>query len=109
PNEGIRLNFQTKEPDVDGVRLRPMDLAFDYKGAYHEKALPEAYERLLLDAMQGDAALFMRSDEIERAWEVMDPVIAAAGQPEEYAVGSNGPACADKLLAAEGKAWQQPG
>ncbi|MBX9581316.1 MAG: glucose-6-phosphate dehydrogenase, partial [Gemmataceae bacterium] len=109
PNEGIRLNFQTKEPDVDGVRLRPMDLAFDYKGAYHEKALPEAYERLLLDAMQGDAALFMRSDEIERAWEIMDPIIAAAGTPEEYAVGSNGPACADKLLAAEGKAWQQPG
>ena len=109
PNEGIRLNFQTKEPDVDGVRLRPMDLAFDYKGAYREKALPEAYERLLLDAMQGDAALFMRSDEIERAWEIMDPVIAAAGRPEEYAVGSTGPACADQLLAAEGKAWQQPG
>ena len=109
PNEGIALNFQTKEPDVDGVRLRPMDLSFDYKGAYHEKALPEAYERLILDAIQGDAALFMRSDEIERAWEIMDPIIAAAGTPQEYAVGSNGPANADQLLAAEGRAWRQPG
>lgn len=109
PNEGIALNFQTKEPDVDGVRLRPMDLSFDYKGAYHEKALPEAYERLILDAIQGDAALFMRSDEIERAWEIMDPIIAAAGTPQEYAVGSNGPASADQLLAAEGRAWRQPG
>jgi glucose-6-phosphate 1-dehydrogenase len=111
PNEGIQLNFQTKVPDVDGVRLQPRDLSFDYKEAYREKALPEAYERLLLDAIQGDASLFMRSDEIERAWQLMDPLIAVterpdAPPPEEYAVGSQGPACADALLAAEGKAWQ---
>ncbi|HJZ57514.1 MAG TPA: glucose-6-phosphate dehydrogenase, partial [Gemmataceae bacterium] len=114
PNEGIRLNFQTKVPDVDGVRLCPRDLAFDYKDAYHEKALPEAYERLLLDAMQGDASLFMRSDEIERAWEIIDPIIAAteradAPPPEEYPVGSDGPARANELLAAEGKKWQPIG
>src|SRR5262245_54895262 len=114
PNEGIRLNFQTKVPDVDGVRLRPRDLAFDYKHAYADKALPEAYERLLLDAMQGDASLFMRADEIERAWEIIDPVIAAAERPdapppEQYAVGSQGPACADAILAAEGRKWQPIG
>jgi glucose-6-phosphate 1-dehydrogenase len=111
PNEGIRLNFQTKVPEVDGVSLRPRDLAFDYKRSYSDKALPEAYERLLLDAIHGDASLFMRADEIERAWEIMDPIIAAtsrpdARQPEEYAVGSQGPKCSDALMAAEGRTWQ---
>jgi glucose-6-phosphate 1-dehydrogenase len=112
PNEGIKLNFQTKVPNVDGVDLQPRDLSFDYKDAYKEKALPEAYERLLLDAMMGDAALFMRADEIERAWEIMDPIITAAEQgdiPQDYAVGSEGPACSDELLAAEGRKWQPIG
>ena len=110
PDEGIDLNFQTKVPSVDGVRLQPRDLAFNYKNAYATKALPEAYERLLLDTVQGDASLFMRSDEIERAWEIMDPLIAAteraeAAQPQEYAIGSQGPECADKMMAADGRAW----
>jgi glucose-6-phosphate 1-dehydrogenase len=65
----------------------------------------------LLDAMMGDASLFMRADEIERAWEIMDPIIAATQQPDapplaEYAVGSQGPASAEALLAAEGRKWQ---
>jgi glucose-6-phosphate 1-dehydrogenase len=114
PNEGIHLNFQTKVPDVDGVRLQPRDLSFDYKQAYSDKAIPEAYERLLLDAIQGDASLFMRSDEIERAWEIVDPIIAAtsgpdAPDPEPYPVGSEGPKGADQLLAVEGRAWQPIG
>jgi glucose-6-phosphate 1-dehydrogenase len=113
PNESISINFQTKVPDVDGVALRPHDLTFDYKKAFPDQALPEAYERLLLDAIQGDASLFMRADEIERAWEIMDPIIAAAEhapqQPEKYAVGSDGPACADHLLAEDGRAWQPIG
>ena len=90
PNEGIHLNFQTKVPDVDGVQLQPRDLAFDYKHAYADKALPEAYERLLLDAIQGDASLFMRADEIERAWEIMDPIIAATSGPNAAAGGVRG-------------------
>ncbi len=111
PNEGIHLNFQTKVPDVDGVRLQPRDLAFDYKRSYADRVLPEAYERLLLDAIQGDASLFMRADEIERAWEIMDPIIAAAEgpdapQPAEYAVGSQGPKASEELLDAEGRKWQ---
>src|SRR5262249_10424717 len=114
PNEGISLNFQTKVPDVEGTRLQPRDLAFNYRQGYGDKALPEAYERMLLDAMHGDASLFLRSDEIERAWEIMDPIIAAsespsAPQPEEYAVGSQGPKCADEMLAAEGRKWQPIG
>jgi len=114
PNEGITLNFQTKVPDTDGTRLRPRDLSFDYREAYGDQALPEAYERMLLDAIQGDASLFLRSDEIERAWEIMDPIIAATERPdapfpEEYAAGSQGPAAADRLLADEGRAWQPIG
>jgi glucose-6-phosphate 1-dehydrogenase len=113
PNESIHLNFQTKVPDVDGVSLKPRDLVFDYKKAYQDQALPEAYERLLLDAIQGEASLFMRADEIERAWEIMDPLIAAAenapSQPEKYAIGSGGPTCADKLLENDGRAWQPIG
>ncbi|AMV27777.1 Glucose-6-phosphate 1-dehydrogenase [Gemmata sp. SH-PL17] len=109
PNESIQLNFQTKVPDVDGVSLRPHNLTFDYKQAYQNQTLPEAYERLLLDSIQGDASLFMRADEIERAWEIMDPLIAAADhaptQPEKYAIGSNGPSGADKLLDC----WQPIG
>jgi glucose-6-phosphate 1-dehydrogenase len=111
PNEGIHLNFQTKVPDVDGVRLQPRDLSFDYKEAYAQTPIPEAYERLLLDAMQGDASLFMRSDEIERAWEIMDPIIQAterpdAPDPQTYAVGSDGPQSGHDLLAADGRKWQ---
>ncbi|HET6574360.1 MAG TPA: glucose-6-phosphate dehydrogenase [Fimbriiglobus sp.] len=111
PNEGIRLNFQTKVPEVDGVHLQPRDLSFSYKEAFAERPLPEAYERLLLDAMQGDAALFMRADEIERAWEIMDPIIAAterpdAPPPEPYPIGSEGPPCATDLLATDGRKWQ---
>lgn len=110
PNEGIRLNFQTKVPDVEGVRLQPRDLAFDYRQAYADRTIPEAYERLLLDALQGDAALFMRADEIERAWEILDPIIAAtedpeAPPPEEYPIGSQGPAAAEALLREEGREW----
>jgi glucose-6-phosphate 1-dehydrogenase len=113
PNEAIHLNFQTKVPDVDGVSLKPHDLVFDYKKAYKDQTLPEAYERLILDAITGDASLFMRADEIERAWEIMDPLIAAAehapSQPEKYAVGSDGPKCADKLLDNDGRYWQPIG
>jgi glucose-6-phosphate 1-dehydrogenase len=110
PDEGIRLSFQTKVPGTDTVSLRPADLRFAFAEEYGGDALPEAYETLIGDALAGDATLFMRSDEIERAWAVMDPLIAASERrdgprPEEYAVGSWGPACADDLLRREGVAW----
>jgi glucose-6-phosphate 1-dehydrogenase len=110
PDEGIHLNFQSKVPDHDRMELRPADLEFHYAHTYGEKSIPESYERLLLDAIQGDAALFMRSDEIERAWEVMGPLIGAAERkdgpkPLPYAKGSGGPRCADEFLARTGRAW----
>jgi glucose-6-phosphate 1-dehydrogenase len=112
PNEGIKLTFQTKVPAIEGTALQPRDLFFDYKESFG--TLPEAYERLLLDALQGDASLFMRGDEIERSWEIMDPFIRAAEAgdtpcPSEYPVGGNGPACADDLLARDGRKWQPIG
>lgn len=108
PNEGIHLTFQSKVPDEEGMVIRPADLEFNFRDAYRDRPMPESYERLLMDAMHGDAALFMRSDEIERAWELMDPLIAAAeraGAPAEYAIGCEGPACADEFLAREGREW----
>ncbi len=111
PNEGISLSFQSKVPDTERVQLKPADLHFEYREAYGDTAIPEAYERLQLDAIQGDAALFMRSDEIERAWAIMDPIIAAVEsdggpKPESYPFGSFGPKCADELLARDGRRWQ---
>ena len=111
PNEGIKLSFQSKVPDTERVELKPADLHFEYRDTYGDTAIPEAYERLLLDAIQGDAALFMRSDEIERAWTIIDPIIAAVERdggpsPETYTVGSFGPKCADELLAKDGRKWQ---
>jgi len=110
PNEGIRLNFQTKVPEVDGTKLQARDLSFNYREGFSDRAVPEAYERLLLDAIMGEAALFMRSDEIEQAWAIMDPLIKAteapdAPQPEAYPIGSEGPKCSDALLARDGRKW----
>lgn len=112
PDEGIRLNFIVKAPGTsNGVRLHPADLAFDYAPEFGKNAVPEAYERLLLDAINGDPALFIRGDVIERSWRVMDPLIVAAEadgdpQPQDYEKGTWGPACADQMLAAEGRAWK---
>jgi glucose-6-phosphate 1-dehydrogenase len=110
PDEGIHLSFQAKAPDGEAMELRPADLEFHYRSAFGAKELPDGYERLLLDALNGDATLFMRSDEIERAWEIVDPLIAAVEAPDgslptEYAVGGEGPVCADKFLAATGRTW----
>jgi glucose-6-phosphate 1-dehydrogenase len=109
PDEGIKLTFQTKVPAIEGTTLQSRDLFFDYKGTFGP--LPESYERLLLDALQGDASLFMRGDEIERSWEIMDPFIrateAADGPPpDEYPVGRDGPKGATELLARDGRKWQ---
>ncbi len=110
PNEGIHFNFQTKVPDTEGVELQPADLRFYYRDIYANVPLPDAYERLLQDAIHGDASLFMRSDEIERAWEIMDPLIAVTERPDaplpnSYPVGSTGPTCAAEFIARDGRQW----
>ena len=103
PNEGIHLRFETKTPGA-GMRAAPVDMEFHYSDHFGEHTLPDAYERLLLDAMQGDASLFARSDEIELAWSLIDPLTAPRA-PALYEPGSQGPAEADELLAQDGRRW----
>jgi glucose-6-phosphate 1-dehydrogenase len=109
PDEGIHLRFEAKTPGA-GMRTRPVDMEFHYAEDFGAGALPEAYERLLLDAMQGDASLFSRADEIELAWGLIDPILAEWGQPGAlppafYEPGSWGPVEADNLMARDGRAW----
>ena len=103
PDEAIHLSFATKTPGT-GMRVKPVDMEFHYGAHFGETALPEAYERLLLDALQGDASLFIRADEIELAWRIIDP-LTEAGQPLPYPVGSWGPAAAETLIAQEQSVW----
>lgn len=109
PDEGIHLRFEAKRPGA-GMRTQSVDMEFHYAEDFGAEALPEAYERLLLDAMQGDASLFARADEIELAWGLIDPIQSAWQQPDAeplvlYEPGSWGPAEADELLAQEGRGW----
>jgi glucose-6-phosphate 1-dehydrogenase len=103
PDEGMHLVFQTKVPGA-GMQTAPVDMEFHYGSRFGEHALPEAYERLLLDALQGDASLFARSDEIELAWGLVDP-LTVAREPDLYVTGSHGPVQADALLARAGHQW----
>jgi glucose-6-phosphate 1-dehydrogenase len=111
PDEGISLRMQAKMPGTS-FRIEPVKMDFHY-GTSFGKASPEAYERLLLDAMSGDATLFARRDEVEEAWAFIDPIeeewVAKANQPGlfEYPAGSWGPEEADELLARDGRAWRR--
>jgi glucose-6-phosphate 1-dehydrogenase len=105
PDEGVHLRFEAKEPGI-GMRTSPVDMEFHYPAG----VLPDAYERLLLDAMQGDASLFARADEIELAWSIIDPIIESWEAPGHtplafYESGSWGPDEADAFLAQDGRAW----
>jgi glucose-6-phosphate 1-dehydrogenase len=108
PAEGIQLHFQTKVPDA-GMQLRMTDLDFSFQREFRG-VMPEAYQRLLLDAMTGDASLFARADEVEAAWSIIDPIMAAwrtSGKPEmlEYEPGFWGPTKATDWMAAQGRSW----
>lgn len=109
PDEGIHLCFGTKIPGL-GMDISEVDMAFDYEQQFGSKVLPEAYERLLLDAIQGDASLFTRSDEIEHAWRLLDPLLALENDPKTrlafYEPGGEGPVEADDLLERFGCVWQ---
>ena len=110
PDEGIHLTIEAKIPDKSIARS--VDMELHYKHAFTRDNLPDAYERLILDAINGDAQLFIRSDEIESAWRIVDPIIegwaedSAAPPMQTYARGSWGPAAADDLLAREEHLWR---
>ena len=110
PDEGIHLKFETKVPDSPR-ETRSVDMDFHYRASFSDKTLPDAYERLLLDALKGDASLFARSDEIQLAWQLVDPILEGwqsldAPPLATYEPGSWGPAEADELLARQGHFWQ---
>jgi glucose-6-phosphate 1-dehydrogenase len=109
PDEGLHLRFAAKTPDK-GMEMQPVDMEFHYKTSFKETAIPEAYERLLLDALNGDAALFARSDEIEYAWKIIDAIHAGWDGPQappmmSYKIGSWGPEAAEAMLARDGRSW----
>ena len=111
PDEGIQLKFETKVPDTI-AETRSVDLKYHYKDVFGLNSIPEAYERLLLDAINGDASLFNRGDQSELAWELIDPLVQACEDPNGpalamYEKGSWGPIEADAMLALHAHKWQR--
>jgi glucose-6-phosphate 1-dehydrogenase len=109
PDEGIHLSLDAKVPD-SSADIRAVDMNFHYRTSF-EGPLPDAYERLLADALNGDASLFPRSDSIETSWRLIDPVIAGWERGEgppllAYPRGGWGPETADDLPARDGRAWR---
>jgi glucose-6-phosphate 1-dehydrogenase len=109
PDEGMHLRFQLKVPGAE-MRTSPVNMDFHYQELLDGGSLPESYERLLLDAIQGDPSLFARSDEIERAWELVTPLLedwenAAEPPMHYYDPGSWGPQEADELVRNDGREW----
>jgi glucose-6-phosphate 1-dehydrogenase len=107
PNEGVSLSFGAKIPGTR-LRIRPVNMEFLYGTAFLSQS-PEAYERLIMDAMRGDATLFTRDDEVEGQWRVIDPILERWSQDDgplpRYAAGSAGPEEADSLLDP-GQRWR---
>jgi glucose-6-phosphate 1-dehydrogenase len=110
PDEGITLRFGAKVPG-QAFRVRSVSMDFFYGAAFLEET-PEAYERLLLDALLGDPTLFIRSDEVGQAWRIVEPVIEAFEEGDlplaRYEAGTWGPPEADALLDRDGRHWRKP-
>jgi glucose-6-phosphate 1-dehydrogenase len=99
PNEAILLSFNAKPPGMS-FRIQPVDLDFHYEETFRS-AIPEAYERLILDAMRGDSTLFTRADEIEEAWRIVTEITRrwhGDQPPDPYRPNTWGPASADRLF-----------
>jgi glucose-6-phosphate 1-dehydrogenase len=109
PNEGMSLGIGAKVPGL-GMTIRTVHMDFLYGSSFRE-GVPEAYERLILDAMHGDATLFTRADEIEEQWALVDAVVAAWQRDRppfpNYAAGSWGPPSGDELLHRDGRSWRR--
>ena len=111
PNEGITLRMTIKDPGPGGLRLLEVPLDMTFKDHIEADVhVPDAYERLIMDVIRGDQTLFMRGDEVEAAWEWVDPVLYAWGalrnKPEGYEPGSDGPKGAEDLLERDGRRWR---
>ena len=108
PDEGVTMRLASKVPGAH-MELRDVTMDFGYGGAFNEDS-PEAYERLILDALLGDAPLFPHQREVDLSWRILDPVIehwAASGAPAGYRPGSWGPGTAHQLIARDGRTWRR--
>jgi glucose-6-phosphate 1-dehydrogenase len=107
PDEGVSLAIGAKVPG-QGMRIRNVHMDFMYGGAFRAD-LPEAYERLILDAMLGDQTLFTRSDEVEEQWALVDAIVASWQRDRpafpNYGAGTWGPAAANELMGRDGREW----
>ena len=103
PDEGVSLSFGAKVPGA-GMHIQPVDMDFLYDTSFLSQS-PEAYERLLLDVLRGDATLFTRSDEVDSQWTIIDPILevwkSMSGPLPQYPAGSSGPGAADRLIGPE--------
>lgn len=108
PDEGIELRFNGKHPG-QRIDLGRISLDFDYQKTF-DAPNPDAYETLLLDVMEGDATLFMRADEVEAQWRIVEPILAReySSSPEFYEAGAPGPSEAFALLSKAGREWVRP-
>ena len=109
PDEAISMRFGLKKPGA-GFEAKEVSMDFRYADLAGTQVLT-AYERLLLDAMKGDATLFARTDAVHAAWKFVQPILdykANGGRIHEYEAGTWGPVAADKLIAKQGKVWRKP-
>ncbi|MGW7365123.1 glucose-6-phosphate dehydrogenase [Streptomyces sp. NPDC054841] len=109
PDEGVTLRFGSKVPGTS-MEVRDVSMDFAYGESFTESS-PEAYERLLLDVLLGDANLFPRVEEVELSWKILDPIEQfwdKHGKPAQYPAGTWGPVEADEMLARDGRSWRRP-
>ncbi|GAA4606070.1 glucose-6-phosphate dehydrogenase [Streptomyces violaceoruber] len=109
PDEGMTVRFGSKVPGTS-MEIRDVSMDFAYGESFTESS-PEAYERLILDVLLGDANLFPRHQEVEESWRILDPIEeywASHDKPAQYASGGWGPREADEMLARDGRSWRRP-
>jgi len=110
PEEGMRLAMMTKDPGPGGLRLSPTALDIRFEKTFGMR-FPDAYERLLMDTVRGNATLFMRRDEVEAAWAWVEPLLEAWGSrpdvPRPYSAGTWGPTAAIALIERDGRTWHE--
>jgi glucose-6-phosphate 1-dehydrogenase len=108
PDEGVQLSLMAKEPGPGGFELRPVSLDLSFEETFGLR-YPDAYERLLMEVLRGNPALFMRRDEVDAAWEFVDGIIAgwekSKQKVESYVAGSWGPSASSLLLDRDGRSW----
>ncbi len=108
PDEGVKLFLMIKDPGPGGMRLKQIPLDMSFEEAFGSRH-PDAYERLLMDVIRGNATLFMRRDEVEAAWSWVDPILSAWKQsgekPQSYTSGTWGPSASVAMIERDGRTW----